>query len=109
MALGDAFLLLRAGKRSRQSSETQKIATADTTYRTMPARVSHLIRDEQRSRDSRKVLVVHFLAMRERWGTEPEPLEQGTERWRWFADADRETRAAHPRTIIIGPRATAAG
>jgi len=50
-----------------------------------------------------------FLAMRERWGTEPEPLEQGTERWRWFADADRETRAAHPRTIIISPRATAAG
>jgi hypothetical protein len=74
----------------------------------MPARVSHLIRDEQRSRDSRKVPVVHFFGHERELGTEPEPLEQGTERWRWFADADRETRAAHPRTIIIGPRATAA-
>ena len=27
----------------------------------------------------------------------PEPLEDGPERWRWFAEAAAETRAANPR------------
>ncbi len=27
----------------------------------------------------------------------PEPLEDGPERWRWLAEADRETREANPK------------